>query len=336
MIINKNILFAGEEVTHYEEASILSTNFSRYTLDLMIESNTELIKSLSESGIMLHEFAGFDFEKVMSDIVQIFCNMMDDLTDKFSEIMGKISTIDLTFDSLAKKIMPSIESYPGDIQIPDCYIFTNLEFDKFSDLELKNIFKNSANRYIDGFNKAVNATKSYNAIINDISVNDFDVQATISKFRAQLLHIKDFTDPISDDTFNAECFKTFRNGMTAAGTVNMNGKGIAKFIYEPYMNTNELIKNTKKENKFIQDSCKSARKEISSFSSAVSEKFTDYERNDVYQKMTDLQRKICDLFDKECRDVITLYGAKLQAYKDFRLQAKRIIAKAIDTIKGGN
>ena len=336
MIINKNILFAGEETTHYEEASMLSTNFSHYALDLMIESNTELIKSLSESGISLNEFNGFNFEKVISDITQIFCDIIDDLVNKFSDTMGKIFNIDLTFNLTAKKNIPNIESYSGDIQIHDCYIFTNLEPDKFPDLELKNNFKTSINRYIDEFNKAVNATKSYNAIINDIALNNFDVQNTISKFRAKLLHIKDFTDPISDDVFNAECFKIFRNGMTSTGTVNMNGKGISKFIYEPYMNTNELIKNTKKEKNFIQDSCKSAQKEISSFSSAVSEKFTDYERNDVYQKMTDLQRNICDLFDKECRDVITLYGAKLQAYKDFRLQAKRIIVKAIDTIKGGN
>ena len=63
----------------------------------------------------------------------------------------------------------------------------------------------------------------------------------------------------------------------------------------------------------------------------------DFKDDQNVQCTLALQRKLCTLMDLITQDILLAYGQKLQAYKDYKLQCRKILVETIKAciIQGG-
>jgi hypothetical protein len=56
------------------------------------------------------------------------------------------------------------------------------------------------------------------------------------------------------------------------------------------------------------------------------------DREAIFNVYNTVRRNVCTLFNLECKDVVVLYGSKLQAYRDSYVQARKVIMKCMQKI----
>lgn len=334
MIIDKSLLYVKKDtISEINESS----NLFEYSLNALLESNNDIIRRLQEEAYIEEAWGNkkvkvFNFYAIIDAIVGAFINIIEKLIGRFLAVLVTLAGQGKSFDIEARTFADRIKNYRGEFVLNDVWKFTNLEAGKFPATNLANHFSDSLNKHIDNFNSAVDNNKSASNIVLKLSDTDFDIQEEVSKFRYYLLGKGYNGDVISDEIYANECFKVFRdNNDKPYDDADFNGAGVYKNFYLPYIENKKLQAQTKKDSARIQNDCRTAKKSLQKFTPNI-DKFSDEEYADILSMYNKVQRKVCMLFDYECRDVVTLYGAKLQAYKDSYKQQRRVIMKCMQEI----
>lgn len=336
MIIDKKLLYVDNKRDYNHESS--DTNIFRYSLKALIESNDIIIKKLQEEAYITEGLFGgggekkvFNFFGVIDAIIGAFINIIEKIVGKFLMILVTLAGQGRAFDLEARAFAKKIENYRGGFKLNNIYVFSNLEPGAFPDAGLADYFSDSLNTFIEGFNNAIGSSATASVVNDRIEAVNVPLQEKLNQFRCHILDIKDNSEIMSDEIFGNECFKKFRSDSETPKTEYFNGYQVYKDYYLPYIENKKLQAETRKESKMVQNACKEAKNKLKKFTPDFS-KFKDEDYASVVNMYNNVQRNVCTLFDYECKDVVTLYGAKLQAYKDSYVQSRRVIMKCMQEI----
>ena len=61
-------------------------------------------------------------------------------------------------------------------------------------------------------------------------------------------------------------------------------------------------------------------------------KFSDSEQQTLLQSLAEMQTTLCTIYEKKCKDIVTMYTNKLQAYKDFTIYSRSWLVKVMQQI----
>lgn len=336
MIIDKKLLYVNKD-NQYNQESSSDTNLFRYSLQALIESNDIIIKKLTEEAYVTEAWGDgtrkvFNFYGILDAIIGAFVNIIEKLIGKFLSLLVYLAGQGKAFDIEARAFGSKIQNYHRSFTLDNIYKFTNLEPDVFPDSGLANHFSDSLNTFIIGFNNAIEGSSNSNNVMDRIEDVSVSMRDKLNSFRCYLLDIPDSGDIMSDEIFGQYCFTTFRDNMDRPyNTATFNGPTVFEKVYKPYLENKKLQAQTKRKSREIQDACRNAKKKLQKFTPDIS-KFTSEDSANIMKVYNDIQRNICTLFDYECKDVVTLFGAKLQAYKDCYVQSRRIIMKCMQEI----
>ena len=329
MIIDKKLLYINNDPRNYNQESSTDVNLFKYSLEALIESNEIIINKLKEETCIT-EGKIFDFYGILKSIIGAFVNIIQKIVGKFLSLFVFLAGQGKAFDLESKAFADKIKNYYGEFRMDGIFRYTNLDDGTFPDSSLSSHFSDSLNKFIDNFNSAVDSSTIASEVAEKLGTTS-PIEEAKSNFRCYLLGINDNVF-ISDEIFGRECFKVFRNGAERPyNNAIFDGKGVYKNIYLPYLDNKKLQSKAKKESKLIQDACREAKNKLKKFTPNIS-KFSSEEYTEVLNLFNNMQRNVCTLFDYECKDVITIYGAKLQAYKDSYKQSRRIIMKCMQEI----
>lgn len=330
MILDKSLLYVNKDINH--ESS--TNNLFQYSLEALIESNDIIIKKLEEEAYITELFGSksakvFDFYGIINAIIGAFVDIIKTLVGKFLGILTTLASQGKAFYLTAKAFESRIRTYTGSFVLEDIFIYSNIGADSkdtsYPGIDLGDNFTYYLDKYIDKFNRAVESSTIASNVILSLDTTDVDFQVEVSSFRRYLLGIKNSNELISDDRFNDECYKLFRSGESVPREhQTFKADEIYNYFYKPYMESNKIQSQTKKEAKKIQDDCKSAKNKLNKFTPNL-DKFQEPDYSNILNVYNRVQRNVCTLFDYECRDVVTIYGAKLEACKESYVQARRII-----------
>jgi hypothetical protein len=317
------------------------TNIFEYSLNTLLESNSIIINALQNDSYITEVFENqvkkvFNISVVFDSIIQAFVSAMEKIIDKFISMLVYLAGMGKAFDLECRAFKDDIANFSDSVAIENAYTFTNLKLGYFPDPSLKTYFSDSVNSLINNFNKAVESSTNANAVIKKIKSDDFSVEEKHAKFRIYLLNGRksDYGDNefISNDRFATECFKIFRNGEESASSViNVYGRDVYNNYFIPYFEMGKLKAAARKECSVIQASCKDAKKQINKFNLPL-DKFPQEDREAILNVYNTVRRNVCTLFNLECKDVVVLYGSKLQAYRDSYVQARKVIMKCMQKI----
>jgi len=330
MIIEKSLLSQNQVQTE----SVSEFDMMNYSLQIMRESmnNMNLLIIQEAEGKKL-----FSIKNILSSIVNAIVKVLKNILGKFLELLVKLASMGKSFDLELKKFKDKIESYNGSITFEDAYKYTNIfgdSYDKYPSTKLIEYLVEDINNTIsklkDTFDTSKN--KSVAEIKFKASNLKIDVNKDITAFRYKLLGLSSsIIEPMSDEIFNLNCFKLFRDNKETTGSVTYKGKEIYNDIYLPYVNQNKSIDRIKKDNARIQKDIEKSVSVIKDMSFDLSS-LDQADQQTLYQTITEIQTSLCDVYQRKCKDIVVMYSAKLQAYKDFVLYAKPWLVKVMKQI----
>jgi hypothetical protein len=329
--MDKALLMPTEK--SYDESAVDFSIFS-YSLSLMNEANLEIINSMESIGIIT-EASGdkkYNFDGILQAIVDAICNVLKYILGKILSLLVKLGSYGKSFELEIRAFKEKLTTYHGYLRFEDYYEFTHIDdFENYPNDKIVNTLREDINNYIEKFKSLVNKNKTFAELQFNIANIKPDVDTDASVFRYELLGRKDsrYSEPMSDEIFNNECFKLFRNGQdNPYETADLTAKHLMERVYEPYVKGGSNQRRIKSENERIQKDIKKAVKSIDKTAIDVS-RFSISEQQTILQSYAQVQQAICELFNRKCKDVVTMYSAKLQAYKDFQVQSRRILTQAM-------
>lgn len=334
MLMDKSLLMPTEKI--YNESAV-DFNMINYSLSLLNDANLEIINSMESIGILTEADTGrkiFNFDGILQAIVDAICNVLKYILGKILAVLVKLGSYGKSFEIEIRAFKKKLSSYTGYVYLTNYVEYTHIDdFDHYPDSSVINALKDDINRYLDKFNGLVDKTKTFSQLQFEIANIKPDLDRDASVFRFELLGLRDqrYGEPMSDEIYNNECFKLFRNKKEDAyETAQLSVKHMNK-IYDQYVNANKNIRQIKAENARIQKDIKKAKDSINNTALNVA-RFSISEQQTVLQSYTHLQQQVCELFSRKCKDIVTMYSAKLQAYKEFQIQSRRVLTLAMQKI----
>ena len=333
MIMDKSLLMPVQKVN---EDSPADFNMINYSLTLMNEANIEIIKSMEEIGIITEATGNksFNFDGILQAIVDAICNVLKYILGKILSLLVKLGSYGKSFEIEIRAFKDKLKSYSGYLVFNDYTEYTHIDdFESFPSKNVLNKLSEDINNYLDKFKGLVDKNKTYTELQFAIANIKPDIDRDASVFRHELLGDIDnrYGEAISDEVFNEKCYLIFRNNKPDqydTGTLSSKHMGI---IYDRYTQGNKNQRLIKQENARIQKDIKKAKDSINRTPLNVS-RFSISEQQTILHSYTEVQQQVCELFNRKCKDIVTMYSAKLQAYKESQIQARRILTQAMQKL----
>lgn len=341
MIIDKSLLLTKPK--HYTE-STENFNIFEYSLATLVESNHTVIQALQNDSVITIKEAEtwgdkitkkFNFKGIIAAIIKAFLDTIQKIVDKIIDIFIELSSKGAAFYILLKTNKKKIEQGLKDnaqFNFDHVFKFTHLFDDMFPSASIKDVFSSSVNRRIsmaetalkEGDRKAIEKLTSLN--------EDFDINKLKNTFRYRLLDTPE-GDTMSDSSYSDRCFRLYRDGLSSEpASITLTGLYIRENIYNPYFKYKDIKNRIKKEQALVEKEAKNAKAEADKFSPNIS-KFSNESQKEILKQLSIFQRNICTMVNEYCHDVVIMYGAKLQAYKDNHQQSKKILTDVIKQLK---
>ncbi len=330
MIIDKSLL--NQSQVHTESA--IEFDMINYSLQIMRESmdNMNLLIIQEAEGKKL-----FSIENILTSIVNGIVKVLKMILGKFLELLVKLASLGKSFELEIRGFKNKIEHYNGSITFEDAYKYTNIfgdDYDNYPSTKLIEYLVDDMNNTISKVRDTFDTSKNKSA--KEIKYKAFTLKSTAEKdiavFRHKLLGLTNNNfDSMSDEIFNLNCFKLFRDNKEVPGTITYKRKEIYEDIYLPYVNQKKSIDRIKKDNNRIQKDIEKSVTLIKDMNFDLSS-LDLADQQTLYQTITEIQTSLCDTYQKKCKDIVTMYSAKLQAYKDFIVYAKPWLVKVMKQI----
>lgn len=294
MIINREVLNSKP----VREERCTDIDLFEYTLDIAKVMNNDIM-IFTEGVIGGKNKKIFDFGAIVSAIIDALINALKKLFKKFLAFLAELASMGSSFEIELRRFKEKIKALdkPVVVDFP-YYEFTNLE----NESDNKKIY--------DDISKLVTPANLQ---------SEFVVKSKQSTFRNMLLNNK-YSE---DSDFVVALFNFFRNGGTPNNTVSIPGNIIYDKFYIPYIDARKELSKIKKEEDNVEKNMYQTKMKIKK---EISFKF-DTEKDP--NKSIDLQKQACTCLDLISQDLLVYYGQKLQAYKDFKVQSRKVLVYAI-------
>ena len=322
MIIEQSLLYSKNN--HFENSAELFDLFE-YGINIMNDSifNIDILIESTDNK--------FDITQIIHTIINTITNIITTIFNKFKELLIKMFSIGASFRAELKLYKEKIKNFNGSITLDDTYKFSNIfgeDINKYPNQTIIYNLEESLSQYMEDINHLA-SKKSAIEIQKDLEKYNLDVESEIGKFRASLINSSKVS--LSDEEFNKECFKLFRDGKEATSTQTYSS--IYSTVYEPYMNQKNTMDQFEKDKNRIESNFKNMKEFIDNKKITISTDYVNKENLEIILKSyAEARTNFVKIFKTNCQSAIYLYNMKLQAYKDFLVIAKKILVKTISTI----
>ena len=321
-----------------------STSIFGYGLSMVQESNNEIRNMLSgiyESTIddmnVYHENfknafnAKFEFSTMVDKIFSMFKMILGKIYSKAKELFSKI----VTKDKIITKYEDTIRRYrkPLNIQM-DHYNYTYSGADisltnlktTFSDeyLELQGDIKNIFNSN----NTDIEIDKALDKLRDNIQ-KDINIGGYYDKKRASVFCHS--SGSISEDNYDIELSKTFRNGATMPSGLPITIQEIHHAISE-YYDLDTILKKLASDKDDMIEACEKAKKDILKVSIGNIKLHYSISK-DIEFDINKILKLKCGQLTECCNIYSIAYSSKVDAVKESLIQDKKIIFETISDIE---
>ena len=293
MIINREVLNSKP----VREERCTDIDLFEYTLETASIMNNDIIlftESIGGKGKKI-----IDFGAIINAIIEGLINAIKKIFRKFFAFLAELASIGSSFEIELRSFKDKIKALDKSVNIDfPYYEFTNLD-EGFPPFDI-----------YDKITKLVTPTNLQ---------SEFALEDKRNTFRAMLLKNKES----KDSDYAVTLFNFFRNGGTPNSNLTIPGNIIYDKFYTPYIDARKELSKIKKEEDNVEKNIRQIKMKIKKEIS--SSKFNTEDST----KSIELQRQVCTCLDLISQDLLIFYGQKLQAYKDYKLQSRKVLVCAI-------
>ena len=338
MTIGPRLLEAGLHPENIHDSDTMPAlalenfNFVEYAIEVMGEANSGLFNMLVNERIITESVVekilkSFNLEGVLKSIIKWFCTVIGKIVDQFAKVMVDIMAMGKgSFAAMLKAKEKDLKNLKKDVAIKfPTYNFTcindsppaNLreEFAKYPTL----LFDNMPNRA-----SAAELIRNMNELA---TIYDEDIE--VAAFKCELLNRK-WTrgTEMTDDEFRKECFKFFRGGANEPIKSSVIPGSMVWDILQDYKRCSDDVKRIKNENKQMQKSSEAATSRMRGIKLPITA--IDPKYDEVAGLVSSVASMFCKIIRHNAQDIAIMYTEKLQAYKDYQVQCKKILVAALE------
>lgn len=331
MIINREVLNTKETAIN----SLENLDMFQYTLEVASVMNDD-ISSFMEAvtgNIGNKKFSiGFDFGKILNAMFDALWNAIKKLFRTFLAFLAQLASMGSSFEIELRQFKDRIRAFNGTVELDfPYYEFTNLgqdypSFDVYKDIE------NIVEYYKSEYDKRITQGGSAIFLMNELD-NKINPVVEQNKFRNRLLGRNSNEDDCSD--FARLLHEWFRNqNDTPRNNVSLDGSKIYNDFYVHYVDSRKEINQIKKEESNVDKNIKQIKNKIvrEYFDLTKIGQFAAEDQDKLIQSVGSIQRKVLACVDLMCQDLLLMYGQKLQAYKEFKTQSRKVLVSTIKAV----
>lgn len=324
MIINRDVL----NTTHTKTENITENfNMFEYTLEVAGVFNDDISLFMESFGDGKHKV--FDFEAIIKAIIDAFINAIKSLFRKFLALLAKLASMGSSFEIELRAFKERIKAFRGEVKIDfPYYYYSNLGEEYPTDIY--ELIYNLIDRTDKEYNEALKSMALGIDKLADLEAK-LNPQLEIAKYRGMLFNTRDI---YSGQDFAKDVYNFFRsNNEVPFDKLTLDGSKIYNEVYEPYVNAKKEIAKIEKEKNKIERNAGKVRNIIhKDYFNANLINYDTADRQKLEQSTLAIERKLCTITDLMFQDALLVYGQKLQAYKDFRLQCRKVLIATIQAV----
>lgn len=331
MIMNREVLLN----TKQNIDSLENLDMFEYTLEVAGVMNDD-ISSFMEAvtgNIGNKKFSiGFDFGKIVSSILDALWSALKKLFRTFLSFLAQLASMGSSFEIELRQFKERIKAFNGNVSLDfPYYEYTNLS-GEYPSFNVYQAIENIVEYYKTEYDKRINQGGSAVYLMAELD-NKIEAANEQNKFRNLLFGVKDFSKDCSD--YARLLNEWFRNqNTTPRNDVVLPGNIIYNNYYIPYVDSRKEINKIKKEENNVDRNIKQIKNKISRsyFDLSKINQFATEDQDKLMQSVGSIQRKLLASVDLMCQDLLLMYGQKLQAYKEFKTQSRKVLVLAIKAI----
>lgn len=322
-------------IINREALNIKKENTIDYNTDLF-EYTLELTRTMNDDICLFTEAVGngekkiFNFEGIINAILDALFSAIKKLFRKFLALLAQLASMGSSFEIELRAYKERIKAFTGNVRLDfPYYEYSNLGEDiPGHDIYqgIHDILEFYAAKYSTFINQGGSAVSAISKLESEI--NPAYEQ---NKFRNRLLGRKnDFETNCSD--FARLVSEYFKSGNDIPReNIVIDGSRVYHAFYEPYVDSKKEINKIKKEQNNVEREIKQVKSTINKnyFDMSKIRQFAEADQSTLTQSIAAIQRKLCTSVDLMCQDLLLFYGQKLQAYKDFKAQCRKILVLTI-------
>ena len=345
MILNAAVL---ETKGERDMNSTISENFSliNYTFDLLIEGNNSIYNCVYENAKVQNVVTeNVDINnvivKMFGAILKWFKGLLQKVLNTFINFIIEIgATGKGTWAIMLKKYENKIKNFRGTLNYNNpLHIYTNLD---------ANTPPPDLNESLKAYSSTLLGTMSeINAIdpsdedsirfkLSDLA-NDpiYDPDRVLDQFRGDLIGVP---EGIKEEEFNKRVYNYFTNGgkpIENAKIVDTGDGYIYRTYYLTFKDGDKQLKKIKKENNAMQKSAEAAIKSIEKKlcnPSAKIKKNTEWKKQ-AEEDVKTITKNAVNILQQKCQTISIVYGQKMDAITQQKVQSKKILIAVIEAIK---
>lgn len=331
MSINREVLLN----TKQNVDSLENLDMFEYTLEVASVMNDD-ISSFMETvtgNIGNKKFSiGFDFGKIVSQILDALWSALKKLFRTFLAFLAQLASMGSSFEIELRQFKERIKAFNGSVTLDfPYYEYTNLS-DEYPSFDVYKSIEDIVEYYRVEYDKRINQGGTAVYPIAELD-NKIAPTAEQNKFRNLLFGSKDFSTDHSD--YARELNEWFRGqNTTPRNDVVLPGNRIYNDFYLPYVDSRKEINKIKKEESNVDRNIKQIKSKIQRnyFDLGKINQFATEDQDKLMQSVGSIQRKLLTSVDLMCQDLLLMYGQKLQAYKEFKTQSRKVLVLTIKAV----
>lgn len=327
MIINREVL---NNTKSKKESYTENMDMFEYTLELAGNMNDDISLFMESVNI---SFTGgkkiFDFEAILNAIINAFINAIKALFRRFLALLAKLASMGSSFEIQLRAYKEKIKAYRGDVTVHfPYYHFSNIH-EGYPSFNVYEQINSIITRYDTEYNEIMSHGALSVSKLGELE-GKIDVQNEQAKFRGTLFNTSSI---YSGTDFAKDAFSFFRsNNDMPLDQYTVTNQEVHQY-YEDYINANKEIRKIEKEKNDIEKKMNNIKGRIKKdYFKAALTNFAEADRQKVEQSTVAIQRKICTIVDLMCQDILLVFGQKLQAYKDYKIQGRKVLVSTIQAI----
>ena len=332
MIMNREVLLN----TKQNVDSLENLDMFEYTLEVASVMNDD-ISSFMEAvtgNIGNKKFSiGFDFGKIVSSILDALWSALKKLFRTFLSFLAQLASMGSSFEIELRQFKERIKAFNGNVTLDfPYYEYTNLS-DEYPNFKVYQSIEDIIEYYKAEYDKRINQGGTAVYLMTELD-NKIDAAAEQNKFRNMLLY--------QDKTYGHDCSDYARllsewfraQNSTPRNDVVLPGNRIYNDFYIPYVDSRKEIKKIQKEESNVDKNIKQIKSKIQRnyFDLTKINQFATEDQDKLMQSVGSIQRKLLTSVDLMCQDLLLMYGQKLQAYKEFKTQSRKVLVLTIKAI----
>lgn len=331
MIMNREVLLN----TKQNVDSLENLDMFEYTLEVAGVMNDD-ISSFMEAvtgNIGNKKFSiGFDFGKIVSSILDALWSALKKLFRTFLAFLAQLASMGSSFEIELRQFKERIKAFNGNVTLDfPYYEYTNLS-DEYPSFNVYQSIENIVEYYKTEYDKRINQGGTAIYLMAELD-NKIDAANEQNKFRNLLFGSKDNSTDCSDYArLLSEWFRA--QNTTPRNDVVLSGNRIYNDFYIPYVDSRKEIKKIQREENNVDKNIKQIKSKIQRnyFDLTKINQFATEDQDKLMQSVGSIQRKLLTSVDLMCQDLLLMYGQKLQAYKEFKTQSRKVLVLTIKAI----